>query len=150
MEKDHGRIEKRDYYLCTNLKWLTEKDEWAELHGIGMVKCYRNTKNGESTDVRYFITSLKDVTLAAKAMRSHWSVENKLHWVLDTVFDEDYCRVRKDNSAQNLNVIRKITMNLLAATDFSDIIRKPKIPLSHKRTLCIKRENCLLRVLQNL
>ncbi len=143
-------IEKKSDYLCTNLKWLAEKDEWSELHGIGMVKCRRNTKNGESTDVRYFITSLKDVTLAAKAMRSHWSVENKLHWVLDTVFDEDYCRVRKDNSAQNLNVIRKITMNLLAATDFSDIIKKPKIPLSHKRTLCIKRENCLLRVLQKL
>ena len=150
VEKDHGRIERRDYYLCTNLKWLAQKDEWAGLNGIGMVKCHRQTKNGETTDVRYFITSLKDVTLAAKAMRSHWSVENKLHWILDTVFDEDYCRVRKDNSAQNLNIIRKITMNLLAATDFSDIIKKTKIPLSHKRTLCIKRENCLLRVLQNL
>ena len=75
------------------------------------------TKDGKSTENRYFITSLKDVKLAAKAMRAHWSIENNLHWVLDTVFDEDYCRVRKDNSAQNLNVIRKLVMNLLKGID---------------------------------
>lgn len=151
VEIDHGRIEKRDYYLCTDLKWLEEKDDWEKLGGIGMVRCHRQTKNGASTDTRFFLTSLTDVNLAAKAMRSHWGIENKLHWVLDTVFDEDYSRVRKDNSAQNLNVIRKITMNLLNAVDFSDIVKKKaKLPLSHKKSLCIRREDCLLRVLQLL
>ena len=61
-----------------------------------MVRSHRMTNGSESTEFRYFITSLKDVRLAAKAMRSHWSIENNLHWVVDTVFDEDYCRVRKD------------------------------------------------------
>ena len=120
VEKDHGRIEKRDYYLCTNLKWLAEKDEWKNLGAVGMVRSHRMTNGSESTEFRYFITSLKDVRLAAKAMRSHWSIENNLHWVLDTVFDEDYCRVRKIHNAswrcvvaQNLNIIRKLVMNLL-------------------------------------
>ena len=120
LEKDHGRIEKRDYYLCTNLKWLAEKDEWKNLGAVGMVRSHRMTNGSESTEFRYFITSLKDVKLAAKAMRSHWSIENNLHWVLDTVFDEDYCRVRKIHNAswrcvvaQNLNIIRKLVMNYL-------------------------------------
>ena len=114
VEKDHGRIEKRDYYPSTNLKWLEEKDEWKNLGAVGMVRTHRMTKDGETTESRYFITSLKDVKLAAKAMRSHWSIENNLHWVLDTVFDEDYCRVRKDNSAQNLNIIRKLVTQFLS------------------------------------
>jgi len=104
VEKDHGRIEKRDYYLCTNLKWLAEKDEWKNLGAVGMVRSHRMTNGSESTEFRYFITSLKDVRLAAKAMRSHWSIENNLHWVLDTVFDEDYCRVRKDNRSHALSL----------------------------------------------
>ncbi len=55
-----------------------------------MVRSSRLTKDGKSTELRYFIASLTDVRLAAKAMRAHWSIENNLHWVLDTVFAEDY------------------------------------------------------------
>ena len=150
VEKDHGRIEKRDYYLCTNLKWLTKKDEWKNLCGIGMVRSNRLTKDGESTELRYFITSLTDVNLAAKAMRAHWSIENNLHWVLDTVFDEDYCRVRKDNSAQNLNIIRKLVMNLLKGLDLPVATKKKNLTKGNKQTLCSKNEKCLLYALQNL
>lgn len=150
IEKDHGRTEKREYCLCTNLKWLTEKDEWKNLGAVGMVKCHRATQKGESTETRYFITSLTDVNLAAKAMRSHWGIENNLHWMLDTVFDEDYCRVRKDNSAQNMNIIRKIVMNLLKSLDFSSFARKKKLTIANKQSLCLKSEKCLLKALQNL
>lgn len=150
VEKDHGRIEKRDYYLCTNLKWLAKKDEWKNLCGIGMDRSSRLTKDGESTELRYFITSLTDVNLAAKAMRAHWSIENNLHWVLDTVFDEDYCRVRKDNSAQNLNIIRKLVMNLLKGLDLPVTTKKKKLTIGNKQTLCLKNEKCLLYALQNL
>ena len=150
VEKDHGRIEKRDYYLCTNLKWLAEKDEWKNLCGIGMARSSRLTKDGESTELRYFITSLTDVNLAAKAMRAHWSIENNLHWVLDTVFDEDYCRVRKDNSAQNLNIIRKLVMNLLKGLDLPVATKKKNLTIGNKQTLCLKNEKCLLYALQNL
>ncbi|MDY4767299.1 MAG: ISAs1 family transposase, partial [Treponema sp.] len=95
-------------------------------------------------------TSLTDVNLAAKAMRAHWSIENNLHWVLDTVFDEDYCRVRKDNSAQNLNIIRKLVMNLLKGLDLPVATKKKNLTIGNKQTLCLKNEKCLLYALQNL
>lgn len=150
VEKGHGRIEKREYYLCTNLKWLEDRDEWRNLGAIGMVKSSRMTKDGESTELRYFITSLKDAGLAAKAMRCHWSIENKLHWVLDTVFEEDYCRVRKDNSAQNLNIIRKLVINLLRGIDLPISTRKKNLTIGNKQTLCSQNQKCLLYALQNL
>ena len=150
VEKDHGRIERREYSLCTNLEWLDGKDEWKKLNAVGMVRCHRMTGKGDSAETRYFITSITDVRLAAKAMRSHWSVENNLHWVLDTIFDEDYCRVRKDNSAQNLNVIRKLVLNLLKSLDFSEFSRKKKLTIGNKQTLCLKNEKSLLKALQNL
>jgi len=96
------------------------------------------------------ITSLIDVNLAAKVMRSHWSIENNLHWMLDTVFDEDYCRVRKDNRAQNLNVIRKLVMNLLKGLDLPIETKKKNLTIRNKQTLFAKYEKCLLYVLQKL
>ena len=157
VEKDHGRIEKRDYYLCTNLKWLAEKDEWKNLGAVGMVRSHRMTNGSESTEFRYFITSLKDVRLAAKAMRSHWSIENNLHWVLDTVFDEDYCRVRKIHNAswrcvvaQNLNIIRKLVMNLLKGIELPVSTKKKNLTIGNKQTLCSQNEKCLLYALQQL
>lgn len=152
VEKGHGRIEKREYYICTDLKWLEGREEWSNLNAVGMVKSHRRTASGESVDARYFITSLTDVSLAAKAMRSHWSVENNLHWVLDRVFDEDFCRVRKDNSAQNMNVIRKIVMNLLKSQDFSVLFptKKKRLTIGNKQTLCMRSEKCLLNAIQNL
>lgn len=73
-----------------------------------------NKKIGEaSCEARYFITSVDDVTKAAVALRSHWGIENNLHWVLDVVFDEDFSTVRKDNSAQNLNILRNYARNVL-------------------------------------
>ena len=152
VEKDHGRVEKREYYLCTDLKWLEEKEEWKNLGAVGMVRSYRRTASGESVDERFFLTSLTDVNIAAKAMRSHWSVENNLHWVLDTVFDEDYCRVRKDHSAQNMNIIRKIVMNLLKSLDFSELFptKKKNLTIGNKQTLCMKSEKCLLNAIQKL
>lgn len=95
MEKNQGRIEKREYHICTNLEWLEGKKGWPESRRNG-----KKSQTGRFVDTRYFKTSLTDVSIAAKAMRSHWSVENNLHWVLDKFFDEDFCRVRKDNSAR--------------------------------------------------
>ena len=66
-------------------------------HELGEKVCKKTGE--ESCEPRYFITSVDDVTKAAVALRSHWGIENNLHWVLDVVFDEDFSTVRKDNSA---------------------------------------------------
>ena len=109
-------------------------------------------KNGENFFLRdfRFILYNTDVNLAAKAMRAHWSIENNLHWVLDTVFDEDYCRVRKYNSVHNFNIIIKLVMNLLKGLDLPVATKKKNLTIGNKQTLCLKNEKCLLYALQNL
>ncbi|MGP1577401.1 MAG: ISAs1 family transposase [Treponema sp.] len=129
IEIGHGRIEKRTCYLCSNIDWLSEKDEWKNLNAVGMLVCERTVKKTgkKSVEQRYFLTSLKDVQKAAFAMRAHWGIENNLHWVLDAILDEDYCLVRKDNEAANLSVLRKIVLNMLKQVDFSDIVKAKKM-----------------------
>ena len=81
LEIGHGRIEKREGFLCTNIKWLEGKAEWPNLKAVGMVRCHRTEKKTgkESSETRFFITSLTDAGKACQAMRSHWGVENGLH-----------------------------------------------------------------------
>jgi predicted transposase YbfD/YdcC len=128
-DKGHGRIETRTYYLETNIDWLTQKSDWMGLNAIGMVKSRVWEKDILREETRYFITSLTDVKVFAKAVRAHWGVENSLHYCLDVVFHEDACRTRKDNSAENFTVIRKIALNILK--------RFPvKMSLARKRRKC--------------
>lgn len=116
-EKDHGRIEKRNYQLLTELSWLPEQKEWAGLKAVGKVEAIV-TKNGiVSSDIRYFISSLTDVERFAHAVRCHWSIENQLHWCLDVIFDEDSSRARKDMAPLNLNVLRKVALSLCKNCD---------------------------------
>ena len=111
-EKDHGRVEKRQYCLLTDLSWLEEQNDWLGLKALGMVKS-TITRNGiTSTDTRYFISSVTDMDRYAYAVRKHWAVENQLHWCLDVIFDEDSCRAKKDMSPLNLNVLRKTALAL--------------------------------------
>jgi predicted transposase YbfD/YdcC len=112
-DKGHGRIETREYFLETEIDWLHQKAAWPGLNAIGMVKSGVWEKDALREETRYFITSLVDVKTFAKAVRAHWGVENSLHWCLDAVFHEDACRTRKDNSAENFSVIRKIALNIL-------------------------------------
>ena len=135
---------------CKNSRSILKRYNAESL--VGMLICERTIKKSEkkSIEKRYFLTSLTDVEKAAFAMRAHWGIENNLHWVLDAILNEDYCLVRKDNAAANLNVLRKIALNILKQLDFSDIIKAKKMPLCHKQHLCDKREDCLERALQTL
>ena len=119
LEKDHGRIEQREYYLEIGISWLAQRKEWAGLNGIGMVKTsVTSLKTGEVTEEsRYFLTSLTDVHKFADAVRKHWSIESQLHWQLDVTFGEDGSRARKDNSPLNLNILRKQALALLNRAD---------------------------------
>jgi predicted transposase YbfD/YdcC len=117
LEKDHGRIEKRRYWVTGKVDSLRRVENWSCLSSVGMVEATRTIGDQTSTEVRYFISSLPgdDAEVFARAVRRHWEVENNLHWVLDVAFREDDCRVRKDNAPENMAMLRHLALNLLKA-----------------------------------
>jgi predicted transposase YbfD/YdcC len=112
-EKNHDRIDKRTYGLCNKIRWLTARHPGWPFKGIGFVESIRINNGKESKEVRYFITTHKDVQKFAYAVRSHWGIENLAHGFLDITFHEDNSRVRNRNAAYNLAVIRRMAMNTL-------------------------------------
>lgn len=114
LEKDHGRIEVRRYWITEQIEWLESKAAWAGLCSIGLVESERHIGDKITTERRYFIASIEaDAKLFARAVRTHWTIENQLHWSLDMTFREDDCRVRQGHAAQNFATIRHIALNLL-------------------------------------
>lgn len=112
----HGREETRYYQVINNIKdEIDPQDEWHNLNSIIRVNYLRIGKNGKMTfEELYYISSLSsDATKFAQDIREHWKIENQLHWVLDVQFNEDASRIRKDNSPENLAIVRHIALNLL-------------------------------------
>jgi predicted transposase YbfD/YdcC len=128
-DKGHGRIETRTYFLETEIDWLHQKPDWVGLNAIGMVKSGVWEKDCLREETRYFITSLTNIETFSRAVRAHWGIENRLHWCLDVVFHEDACRTRKDNSAENFSIIRRIAINILRSFP-------AKMSLARKRRKC--------------
>ena len=122
--KGHGRTEKREYRLLTDLSWLGQKEEWRGLKSLGMVRTTVIEKDKETEFTRYFISSLTDMDEFADSARKHWSIENQLHWCLDVIFREDASRARKDKSPLNMNVLRKIALNLVSQSQHGRISKK--------------------------
>ena len=114
IERGHGRKETRRVMSVEAPDWLTNKDEWRDLRSLIMVESVREEREKISNEKRYFISSLPpDASRAAEIIRSHWAVENSLHWVLDVAFREDDSRIRAGNAPENLALVRKLTHNLL-------------------------------------
>jgi predicted transposase YbfD/YdcC len=115
VEKSHGRIEIRKCWSCWEIDWLTQRHDWAGLSSIVAVECTRTLNGKTSTERRYFISSHsgRQAQKIATVIRNHWRVENELHWTLDVSFNEDQCRVRIENAAENLSRIRRISLILL-------------------------------------
>ena len=112
-EKDHGRIEKRVYYLSYDKECLSDKEKWKSVKAIGRIDVYRE-ENGQSKITKhYYILSDKfDIETFIKVTRGHWNIECSLHWRLDVIMNEDHSRNRMGNSINNLSLIRKIVFNL--------------------------------------
>lgn len=115
-EKAHGTFEKREYIFTNDVSWLFKKDEWSGLKSIGIaIRTYENNKGKTVCDKRYFISDLTSdkIDVISKAIRSEWSIENKLHYYLDMVFKEDDNKSFVNNSQKNLNIIRKMALTIL-------------------------------------
>jgi len=114
VEKDHGRLETRRYYQSDCLDWFADKEKWEGLASVGMVESIRELDGKTTVERRYYLSSLElGVATFARAVRSHWGVENKLHWVLDVCFHEDQSRAREGFAAENLATLRRLALNLL-------------------------------------
>lgn len=113
LEKDHGRIEIRRFALSPQIDWLDAKPDWAGLQAVGRVQSTRIIGDQVSTECRYFLCSFSEPDRFAATVRGHWGIENQQHWVLDVQFGEDACRTRRDHSAENLALIRRVALNVL-------------------------------------
>lgn len=111
----HGRVETRRCWTVSQLDWLSQREDWQDLKMVGVVELECDIKGAVSIDRRYFISSLtgNNARQLALAVRQHWGIENRLHWVLDVGMREDECRIRKDYAAENMAVLRHMVLNLL-------------------------------------
>jgi len=156
MEKGHGRHEDRQYWQA-NLESEEFKKhlivnsglakKWPSLKSFIRVTSSRTIKGKTSTETRYYFTSLSNnIEVAAKAIRSHWAVENSLHYVLDVFFKEDQSRVRIKHAAENFGLIRRFVLNMLK--QFTDP-KGRKFSIKSKRNHCHWRDTYLLQVLND-
>ena len=114
IEKDHGRIETRRYYQSTELDWFADRPDWEGLRSVGLVESIREIGGHRTLERRYYLSSLPlGVENFGRAVRGHWGVENKVHWVLDVCFREDQSRARAGQAAENLATLRRLALNLL-------------------------------------
>ena len=116
MEADHGRVERRVCYVINDLSMIEQKEQWNNLQSPVRIDAERYIKSTGKTEYesRCYISSLvPNATLINKSIRSHWGVENSLHWILDVAFNEDHSRKRAKHAAQNFSLLNRIALNML-------------------------------------
>lgn len=150
-EKDHGRIEKRTYYLSYDISCIHDKNKWKSVKAIGRMDVYREENGKIINTTNYYILSHKiDFDTFIRVNREHWNIECSLHWRLDVILDEDHSRNRMDNSIENLAILRKIVFNLARL----DTSMGDKLTLKQKITRYTSNfqniENLIFRVIPSL
>jgi len=112
--KGHGRIEHRFCETTDDIGWLQEIHKWPGLKSIAVVHSTRETKKGIEKESRYYISSLSaNAEQIARAARSHWGIENSLHWVLDVTMNEDRIQIHNENAPEILSIMRKWGINII-------------------------------------
>jgi predicted transposase YbfD/YdcC len=124
VEKSHGRIETRITTVTDDIAWLKQSHGWPGLRSIVLVETVREIGAKIERETRFYIASLApDAAALAAAIRSHWSIENGLHWVMDMVFRDDECRIRKQNAPANFAAVKHMASNLLRRAPGKDSLR---------------------------
>ncbi len=114
VDGDHGRIETRRALLAHDVAWLAERHSFPGLVAVAKVSATREIDGKATTASRYYLLSTKlGAARLAEIVRAHWQIENRLHWVLDVVMNEDGSRARKDHAPENLARLRRFALNLL-------------------------------------
>jgi len=147
-EKGHGRVDvRRAWTINMDAESGAPFDQWRNLGGLVLLETERTIAGKTSIERRHYVTSRSDFKAksALDAARSHWGIENRLHWVLDVAFREDDCRVRVGNAAENFAVVRHIAVNLLKAVQGG--LNGKKLGVANKRLLAGWHDGYLLRVL---
>ena len=135
LDASHGRLVAQLTWAAPASTAAIDTKEWPNCKTVAMVASLRN-QGGQTSNLerRYYITS-RDMTpeALARAVRAHWAVENKLHWMLDVNFSEDACTVRKDNAPEILSLIRRVVLNLLSLDQTQVAFTKKKLSKRQKR-----------------
>ncbi len=114
IDADHGRIETRTTTVIHDVEWLQKLHNWPGLKSVVMVESTREVAGKIEQETRFYITSLVMLaSLLGPLIRSHWTIENNPHWILDTIFRDDECRVRTDHAPANFTTIKHMALNLL-------------------------------------
>jgi predicted transposase YbfD/YdcC len=146
----HGRIEERKCSIITDLNFILQREEWLNLHSVVRIDSKRTIKKtGEiQEETRYYISSLTLAKEVLEANRSHWGIENKLHYCLDVFFGEDSSSKRESFSAQNFSLINKMVLNLFRKNKDNDSKRfKNYVGINTKRKFAFYEDNYLLELL---
>jgi predicted transposase YbfD/YdcC len=148
VEKNHGRQERREYFVMPAPRHLPGFADWSKLTSIGMVVRITQTGDKETGEVSYFLSSQPPkVKEFAKVVRGHWSIESQLHWVLDVTFTEDASRIRKQQAPQTSAVLRRLAVSILSVdTKVKDNIRGKRYRASLSTEVL---EQILLSFVQN-
>jgi predicted transposase YbfD/YdcC len=147
VNKGHGRIEVRECWTISDpeiLRHLRGFANWKRLTAVSRIRSQRWVGEEKSCEDRYHLASITEAKRVLWAARSHWGIENELHWTLDIAFDEDHCRVRKGHGPENFALLRHIALNLLKQE------KTCKRSIQGKRLLAGWKPDYLLKVLVGL
>jgi predicted transposase YbfD/YdcC len=136
VDKGHGRIEIRRSKVTTDIDCVRKMHpKWKDLNSIIEIESTRIIKDETTVEKRYYISSLKSSAAEIlNATRSHWGIENSLHWVLDVSFNDDDSKVKKGNAPQNMTIVKKTALNLMRIVKRDPIYKR--LSLKRMRKLC--------------